>query len=181
MPKLFFRTFALFLGCRFVSVALRDPREYSGPENRLLARNSTAFAVLWASDRLTTARDWLEPTTDFMLRSHLTRCAARLHLNGGRIPRERLPSARPLPCIRQFTVLALESSADDTCAAVVTSEREILSNVVISQHGQCVYFQYQCLLAYEYFNRHADFGGIHPFYAMQSHQRFMVSIPLFTT
>ncbi|KAI0812458.1 Gcp-like domain-containing protein [Irpex lacteus] len=57
---------------------------------------------------------------------------------------------------RQFTVLALESSADDTCAAVVTSEREILSNVVISQHSQ-----------------HADFGGIHPFYAMQSHQRIM--------
>lgn len=97
--------------------------------------------LLWASVRLTTARDWLEPTTDFMLRSHLTRCAARLHLNGGRIPRERLPSARPLPCIRQFTVLALESSADDTCAAVVTSEREILSNVVISQHSQCVSFQ----------------------------------------
>ena len=34
---------------------------------------------------------------------------------------------------RMFTVLALESSADDTCAAVVTSERQILSNVVINQ------------------------------------------------
>lgn len=41
---------------------------------------------------------------------------------------------------RNFTVLALESSADDTCAAVVTSERKVLSNVVISQHTQCVYF-----------------------------------------
>lgn len=34
---------------------------------------------------------------------------------------------------RHFTVLALESSADDTCAAVVTSDRKILSNVVIKQ------------------------------------------------
>ena len=34
---------------------------------------------------------------------------------------------------RDFTVLALESSADDTCAAVVTSDRKILSNVVINQ------------------------------------------------
>ena len=34
---------------------------------------------------------------------------------------------------RAFTVLALESSADDTCAAVVTSDRKILSNVVINQ------------------------------------------------
>jgi hypothetical protein len=35
---------------------------------------------------------------------------------------------------RQFTVLALESSADDTCAAVVTSSRKILSNVVLKQN-----------------------------------------------
>jgi N6-L-threonylcarbamoyladenine synthase len=42
-----------------------------------------------------------------------------------------LPGLRP---VRPFTVLALESSADDTCAAVVTSSREILSNVVVSQH-----------------------------------------------
>lgn len=34
---------------------------------------------------------------------------------------------------RMFTVLALESSADDTCAAVVTSDRQILSNVVQRQ------------------------------------------------
>lgn len=36
---------------------------------------------------------------------------------------------------RTFTVLALESSADDTCAAVVTSNRKVLSNVVISQQA----------------------------------------------
>ena len=34
----------------------------------------------------------------------------------------------------RFTVLAFESSADDTCAAVVTSSRQILSNVIIKQN-----------------------------------------------
>lgn len=34
---------------------------------------------------------------------------------------------------RRLTVLAVESSADDTCAAVVGSNRKILSNVVIKQ------------------------------------------------
>lgn len=38
------------------------------------------------------------------------------------------------PHLRLFTVLALESSADDTCAAVVTSSGKILSNVVIKQN-----------------------------------------------
>ena len=37
---------------------------------------------------------------------------------------------------RRFTVLALETSADDTCAAIITSSREILSNVVMKQHGE---------------------------------------------
>jgi hypothetical protein len=36
--------------------------------------------------------------------------------------------------LRPFTVLALESSADDTCAAVVTSSGQILSNVVLKQN-----------------------------------------------
>ena len=35
---------------------------------------------------------------------------------------------------RLFTVLALESSCDDSCAAVVTSSRQILSNVVVKQN-----------------------------------------------
>lgn len=39
---------------------------------------------------------------------------------------------RQLP--RHFTVLALESSCDDSCAAVVTSSRQILSNVVVKQN-----------------------------------------------
>ncbi|KAG2071899.1 hypothetical protein BDR04DRAFT_478676 [Suillus decipiens] len=36
---------------------------------------------------------------------------------------------------RTFTVLGFESSADDTCSAVVTSSRQILSNVVVKQHN----------------------------------------------
>jgi hypothetical protein len=39
---------------------------------------------------------------------------------------------------KEFSVLALESSADDTCAAVVTSTRKILSNVVIKQNNMSV-------------------------------------------
>ncbi|KAI0644366.1 peptidase M22 glycoprotease [Trametes meyenii] len=57
---------------------------------------------------------------------------------------------------RHFTVLALESSADDTCAAVVTSDRQILSNVVVNQ---------QAFLE--------EYGGIHPFVALHAHQRNM--------
>ncbi|KAI0769577.1 glycoprotease [Trametes elegans] len=58
--------------------------------------------------------------------------------------------------VRYFTVLALESSADDTCAAVVTSDRKILSNVVVNQ---------QAFLE--------EYGGIHPFVAIHAHQRNM--------
>ncbi|KAI0656520.1 glycoprotease [Cubamyces menziesii] len=57
---------------------------------------------------------------------------------------------------RRFTVLALESSADDTCAAVVTSDRKILSNVVVNQ---------QAFLE--------EYGGIHPYFALHAHQRNM--------
>lgn len=76
-------------------------------------------------------------------------------------------SARPL------VVLGLESSAgarclrrvaldhadrytctvDDTCAAIVTSERKILANVVLKQHAI-----------------HESFGGIHPLHAQEAHQ-----------
>ncbi|KAG2028864.1 glycoprotease family-domain-containing protein [Suillus americanus] len=57
---------------------------------------------------------------------------------------------------RTFTVLGFESSADDTCAAVVTSSRQILSNVVVKQH-----------------DLHEGFGGIHPSVAIEAHQRNM--------
>jgi hypothetical protein len=50
----------------------------------------------------------------------------------GRI-RLALPVRRIHHTRRCFTVLGLESSADDTCAAVVTSDRRILSNVVSRQ------------------------------------------------
>lgn len=56
-------------------------------------------------------------------------------------------SARPL------VVLGLESSADDTCAAIVTSERKLLANVVLKQHAI-----------------HESFGGIHPLHAQEAHQ-----------
>ncbi|OBZ66113.1 tRNA N6-adenosine threonylcarbamoyltransferase [Grifola frondosa] len=59
-------------------------------------------------------------------------------------------------CHRKFTVLALESSADDTCAAVVTSDRKILSNVVIKQNSY-----------------HESYGGIQPYVAMSAHQQNM--------
>ncbi|KAH7905452.1 glycoprotease family-domain-containing protein [Hygrophoropsis aurantiaca] len=55
---------------------------------------------------------------------------------------------------RPFTVLAFESSADDTCVAVVNSSRQILSNIVVKQH-----------------NLHEGFGGIHPSVAIEAHQR----------
>jgi len=62
----------------------------------------------------------------------------------------------PRPRHRPFRVLALESSADDTCAAVVTSSGQILSNVVLKQNDV-----------------HEPFGGIHPYRAVQAHQQNM--------
>ncbi|CCM04372.1 uncharacterized protein FIBRA_06545 [Fibroporia radiculosa] len=60
------------------------------------------------------------------------------------------------PPHRNLTVLAVESSADDTCAAIVTSERQILSNVVLRQDSY-----------------HEAYGGIHPYVAIEAHQRNM--------
>ncbi|KII90399.1 hypothetical protein PLICRDRAFT_157527 [Plicaturopsis crispa FD-325 SS-3] len=57
---------------------------------------------------------------------------------------------------KRFSVLALESSADDTCAAIVKSNREILSNVVLKQH-----------------HAHEGFGGIEPTTAFELHQKRM--------
>ncbi|KAI9632823.1 glycoprotease family-domain-containing protein [Dioszegia hungarica] len=53
---------------------------------------------------------------------------------------------------RPLTVLALESSADDSCCSIITSSRQILANVVIKQH----------LL-------NAQYGGIHPLRAQEAH------------
>lgn len=62
---------------------------------------------------------------------------------------------------RGLIVLALESSADDSCAAIVTSDRQILSNVVIKQH-----------------HLNVKHGGIHPLEAQHAHERNVVSLDL---
>jgi N6-L-threonylcarbamoyladenine synthase len=82
----------------------------------------------------------------------------------------RLSRCRPLiavarsayrePVCRELTVLALESSADDSCASIVNSERKILSNVVIKQH-----------------HLNVKHGGIHPLEAQHAHERNVVSTP----
>jgi hypothetical protein len=63
----------------------------------------------------------------------------------------------PPPSGKPLRVLALESSADDACASVVTSDRQILSNVVCKQH-----------------DINAKYGGIHPIKAQDAHARDMV-------
>ncbi|GAA6016578.1 hypothetical protein JCM11491_006002 [Sporobolomyces phaffii] len=55
---------------------------------------------------------------------------------------------------KPLLVLGLESSADDSCASIVSSSREILSNVVLKQS-----------------QIHESFGGIHPLHAQEAHQR----------
>ncbi|KAH9485285.1 tRNA N6-adenosine threonylcarbamoyltransferase [Psilocybe cubensis] len=57
---------------------------------------------------------------------------------------------------RHFNVLAIESSADDTCAAIVDSAKKIHANVVIKQH-----------------NIHEEYGGIYPMSAIGCHQQNM--------
>ena len=78
---------------------------------------------------------------------------------------------------KEFNVLALESSADDTCAAIVTSTRRILSNVVIKQNSMSVSSTSRVIQIIDIFcpPRHEVQGGIHPFDAMMFHQRNMVS------
>ena len=76
----------------------------------------------------------------FELRSILVRSLAR-----SRPVSTSRPLSTSTPSLRPLTILGLESSADDTCASIVTSDRRILSNVVLRQHGI-----------------HEDFGGIHP-------------------
>lgn len=44
---------------------------------------------------------------------------------------------------RPFTVLAIETSADDTGAAILTSNRDILSNVVVKQNALYVFLMFR--------------------------------------
>jgi N6-L-threonylcarbamoyladenine synthase len=96
------------------------------------------------------------------------------------------PTVYPTALARRFTVLALESSADDTCAAVVNSSREILSNVVAKQYDLCVIQSRRILCELcdlSFLVRHEEFGGIHPMIAIEAHQRNMVLvfIPMYIT
>ncbi|EJU00644.1 peptidase M22 glycoprotease [Dacryopinax primogenitus] len=59
-------------------------------------------------------------------------------------------------CSKPFVVLALESSADDTCAAIVSSNRTIHSNIVLKQN-----------------HIHQIYAGIHPHLAILSHTEQM--------
>lgn len=65
---------------------------------------------------------------------------------------------------RVLRVLGLESSADDSCAAIVTSDRQVLSNVVIKQH-----------------DINKKNGGIHPIEAQEAHMCNIVSLPPLST
>jgi N6-L-threonylcarbamoyladenine synthase len=86
-----------------------------------------------------------------------------------------LTARRTLLHLRHFTVLALESSADDTCAAVVTSSGQILSNVVLKQnHVYVLSTRLFSKSSLKLFFRHEPFGGIHPYRAVQAHQQNMV-------
>ncbi|KAL1411881.1 Mitochondrial tRNAs modification protein [Vanrija albida] len=79
-----------------------------------------------------------------------------------RRPRARASSSTTLASsssTRPLTVLGLESSADDACAAVVTSDRRILSSVVRKQH-----------------HINAQFGGIQPREAHEAHIRTMPGV-----
>lgn len=77
---------------------------------------------------------------------------SRVHISRGY-----LPSPGPGASARSFTVLAVESSADDTAAAIVTHERQILANVVIKQN-----------------QIHEQYGGIYPLAAARAHQQNLV-------
>lgn len=62
------------------------------------------------------------------------------------------------PAGRPLTVLALESSADDSCCAIVSADRTVHANVVLKQH-----------------HINATQGGINPIRAQEAHER---NVPL---
>lgn len=69
---------------------------------------------------------FLKHTSVCTMASRLSSAAVR-GLSCTRIPRS--PGTK-----RHFKVLAIETSADDTCAAIVDSSRKIHSNIVMKQH-----------------------------------------------
>lgn len=90
---------------------------------------------------------------------------------------------------RAFKILALESSADDTGAACVDSERRILSNVVIKQHD--LHGELFRLVPFDLRTPRTDivppvidvwlpaqYRGIQPLFAQHAHMKNMVSFTL---
>lgn len=77
---------------------------------------------------------------------------------------------------RAIRILGLESSADDTCAAIVDSDRRIHANVVLRQtdllgdlNGAVAKIEADAKLVAE------KYGGIQPLHATARHQSNMVS------
>ncbi|KAF9902815.1 hypothetical protein EC991_004512 [Linnemannia zychae] len=68
-------------------------------------------------------------------------------------------SQTPLPLKRPLIALGIETSCDDTCAAIVTSDRQILSEVLRTQH-----------------HLHEPMGGIVPKLAHHAHMRNLPSV-----
>ncbi|KNZ57033.1 hypothetical protein VP01_2259g5 [Puccinia sorghi] len=69
------------------------------------------------------------------------------------------PASYPSPLVGgTLRVLGIESSCDDSCASIVTSDRRILSNVRLGQN-----------------HVHKPFNGIHPYHAIHAHQ---INLPI---
>jgi len=69
------------------------------------------------------------------------------------------PASHPSPLVGgTLRVLGIESSCDDSCASIVTSDRQILSNVRLGQN-----------------HVHKAFNGIHPYHAIHAHQ---INLPI---
>jgi len=88
-----------------------------------------------------------------------SRCIFVVVVNGEVAQMEVFFKRRPLVhharrLYRSFSVLAIETSADDTGVAIVSHDRRIQANVVIKQHSI-----------------HEQHGGIHPLYAARAHQQ----------
>ncbi|KAF9539011.1 hypothetical protein EC957_005953 [Mortierella hygrophila] len=73
-------------------------------------------------------------------------------------PASKTPQS-PLPKRRPLIALGIETSCDDTCAAIVTSDRQILSEVLRTQH-----------------HLHEPMGGIVPKLAHHAHMRNLPSV-----
>lgn len=85
------------------------------------------------------------------LNTFLARCVSTIRGPGYALEKSAFSG---LPSLKKpFLVLGIETSCDDTAAAVVRSDGQILSNVVLSQH-----------------KIHQEFGGVVPGLAMKSHE-----------